>query len=159
MVPVLRESTPYEIVRVILDEAATNNVLVEGLPELPGALYPTSEQVRTTGVLGHDIGCHGHQHLKRATITANLFLEDLEHARDILSSLLGVLLRAFPFSSHMPLTYYVPRFTWPGPARLAADRHDLTNAWMSRAPRSGSNKVISEGAWWTASAVMRAPAG
>ena len=145
VVPVLRESTPYEIVREILDEAATNNVLVEGLPELPGALYPTSEQVRTTSALGHDIGCHGHQHLKRATITADLFREDVEHACDILGSLLGAVPRAyaFPFSSHMPgdeaicrqasfemaatvernrditwpLTYYVPRFTWPGPAR------------------------------------------
>src|SRR5262249_47810000 len=115
VVPVLRESTPYEIVRVILDEAATNNVLVEGLRSCQ--VRSIRRRSSTTGALGHDIGCHGHQHLKRATITANLFLEDLEHARDILSSLLGVLLRAFPVSGHMPLTYYVPRFTWPGPAR------------------------------------------
>ena len=98
-----------------------------------------------THALGHEIGCHGHQHLKRTTVSADVFRDDLVRSRDTLRDLLGTPPRAYslPFSSHLPgdeeicrqecfeiaatverdrdirlpLTFYLPRFTWPGPAR------------------------------------------
>ncbi len=141
----LRERTPYEIVCAILAEANATPSLTTGMPQLPGNLYPSADHVRAAHQVGHEIGSHGHLHLKRDTVSADLFRDDLVHSRSVLAGLLDEPPRtySFPFSSHMPgddaicrqaafelvatvernrhierpITYFAPRFTWPGPAR------------------------------------------
>jgi peptidoglycan/xylan/chitin deacetylase (PgdA/CDA1 family) len=94
--------------------------------------------------MGHEIGSHGHHHCKRANIADVEFEQELVTSRAALREILGEEPRSFsyPFDSHLPgdagicrryfLTaatvakrrierdtdpMWLPRFTWPGPAR------------------------------------------
>jgi peptidoglycan/xylan/chitin deacetylase (PgdA/CDA1 family) len=144
---ILREQVPFAVTANILKKAATDAALTDSMPQLPGRLYPTAEQVRTARRAGHEIGCHGHLHFKRANIPITLFRSDLERSKAVVASVLGEAPASysFPFSNFEPadakfchLLFDVvatverkrvierpesrvlaPRFTWPGPARNA----------------------------------------
>jgi len=141
----LRDATPFRIVTAILEEAEKDRLLKINDEDLPVGLYPQSGQLRETRGLGHEIGCHGHQHLRRTMIDKETFKADLEQARESIATLLEEPPRSysFPFSSYLPgddaickdvafeiaatvsqcsdfdspIPYLVPRCTWPGPAR------------------------------------------
>lgn len=140
----LRERTPWTVTRAILAEALAEPGAAPP-PDMPARLYPTSAQVRNAHALRHEIGNHGHQHLRRANVDAETFRADLLEAQAKLTQVLGAapLSYSFPFSSHvagdeaicreagldlaatverdrdiaLPMPYLVPRYTWPGPAR------------------------------------------
>jgi peptidoglycan/xylan/chitin deacetylase (PgdA/CDA1 family) len=142
---VLREQLPFAVTDEILKKAFTDTALTDSMPQLPARLYPTAEQVRAARRAGHEIGSHGHLHLKRANIPAALFLSDLKRSKAALISILGEPpdSYSFPFSDfgprdveHCHMMFDVvatvernrvigrpddrvlaPRFTWPGPAR------------------------------------------
>jgi peptidoglycan/xylan/chitin deacetylase (PgdA/CDA1 family) len=141
----LREQIPFTITAEILRQASTDAILNDSMPQLPGRLYPTAEQARGARRAGHEIGCHGHLHFKRANIPVALFCSDLEHSKAVLTNILGEAPASysFPFSSFgagdievcrtlfdvaatvernrvigRPADWVLmPRFTWPGPAR------------------------------------------
>jgi peptidoglycan/xylan/chitin deacetylase (PgdA/CDA1 family) len=141
----LREQIPFAITADILRRASTDAALNDSMPQLPGRLYPTAEQVRGARRAGHEIGCHGHLHFKRANIPVALFCSDLNHSKAVLTNTLGEVPASysFPFSSfdasdteicralfdvaatvernrliERPADRVLaPRFTWPGPAR------------------------------------------
>jgi peptidoglycan/xylan/chitin deacetylase (PgdA/CDA1 family) len=141
----LREQIPFAITADILRRASTDAALNDSMPQLPGRLYPTAEQVRGARRAGHEIGCHGHLHFKRANIPVALFCSDLNHSKAVLTNILGEVPASysFPFSSfgasdteicralfdvaatvernrliERPADRVLaPRFTWPGPAR------------------------------------------
>ncbi len=141
----LREQIPHSIAADILERACADAVLSDSIPQLPGRLYPTADQVRAARRAGHEIGCHGHLHFRRANIPIALFRSDLMHSQAALTSILGEAPASysFPFSSFGPGDVEIshtlfdavatvertrvmecpgdrvvaPRFTWPGPAR------------------------------------------
>lgn len=140
----LRERTPWTVTRAILAEALAEPGAAPP-PDTSARLYPRADQLRRAQALGHEIGNHGHQHLRRANVDAEIFRADLMEAQARLTELLGAAPRSysFPFSSHLPgdeaicgeaglvlaatverdrdialpMPYLVPRYTWPGPAR------------------------------------------
>src|SRR5262249_22673597 len=104
VVHTLRDQTPFAVTADILERASADAMLTDSMPQLPGRLYPTAEQVRGARRAGHEIGCHGHLHFKRANIPIALFRSDLERSKATLADILG---RApasysFPFSSFGP---------------------------------------------------------
>jgi peptidoglycan/xylan/chitin deacetylase (PgdA/CDA1 family) len=141
----LRDQMPFAVTAKILEQASMDAALNDSMLELPGQFYPTTEQVVSARRAGHEIGCHGHQHLKRANIPLVLFRSDLEHSKAVLTKILGEAPASysFPFSDFetgdveicrtlFDVTATVerarvlerttdralaPRFTWPGPAR------------------------------------------
>jgi peptidoglycan/xylan/chitin deacetylase (PgdA/CDA1 family) len=145
LVHTLREQIPFAVTAEILRRASADAELNDSAPQMPGRLYPTAEQVRSARRAGHEIGCHGHLHFKRANIPAALFRSDLEHSKTVLTNILGEAPASysFPFSSFSPDDAEIcralfdvvatverkrviecvadralaPRFTWPGPAR------------------------------------------
>src|SRR5262249_24395909 len=100
----LREQIPFAVTADILKKASTDAVLTDSMPQLPGRLYPTAEQVRGARRAGHEIGCHGHLHFKRANIPVALFRSDLEHSKAELTDILGEAPASFsfPFSDFGP---------------------------------------------------------
>jgi peptidoglycan/xylan/chitin deacetylase (PgdA/CDA1 family) len=113
------------------------------------AIYPRAEDVRKAQALGHEIGSHGHRHLKRTSIDAACFERDLADSQHALARVLGQPVAAFsyPFNSYEradgPITrryfaqaatvdsqritrdtdpLWIPRFTWPGPPPNALRR-------------------------------------
>ncbi len=145
LVQTLREQIPFAVTNDILKQASTDAAMNDCIPQLPGRLYPTTEQVRSARRAGHEIGCHGHEHMTRANISLGLFRSDLEQSKAVLTNILGEAPASysFPFSSFEPgdaeicHTWFdvaatvertrvlecaadralAPRFTWPGPAR------------------------------------------
>jgi peptidoglycan/xylan/chitin deacetylase (PgdA/CDA1 family) len=145
VVHTLRQQIPFAVTAEILKRASIDPVLTDSMPQLPGRLYPTAEQVRGARRAGHEVGCHGHLHLRRANISVDLFRSDLERSKTVLTNILGEAPAsyAFPFSNFgsgdikicrtlFDVTATVerqrviqrsadrvvaPRFTWPGPAR------------------------------------------
>jgi peptidoglycan/xylan/chitin deacetylase (PgdA/CDA1 family) len=145
VVHTLREEIPFAVTAEILRRASTDAALNDSMPQLPGRLYPTAEQVRNAHRAGHEIGCHGHLHFKRANIPVALFRSDLEHSKAVLTNILGKVPASysFPFSSFGPDDTEIcrslfdvvaaverkrvmersedrvlaPLFTWPGPAK------------------------------------------
>ena len=145
VVETLREQIPFAVTADILQKASTDATLTDSMPQLPGRLYPTAEQIRGARRAGHEIGCHGHLHFKRANIPVALFRADLERSKAVLTDILGEppASYSFPFSNFEPgdaeicrMLFDVaatverkrvierpadkvlaPRFTWPGPAR------------------------------------------
>ena len=141
----LREQVPFAVTADILQRASADDALTDSMPRLPGRLYPTAEQIRGTRRAGHEIGCHGHLHLKRSNIPVALFRADLDRSKAVLSQILGEAPTSysFPFSNFDPDDaeicrklfdvaatvernrvierpadrVFAPRFTWPGPAR------------------------------------------
>jgi peptidoglycan/xylan/chitin deacetylase (PgdA/CDA1 family) len=145
IVHTLREQIPFSVTAEILKKASTDAMLADSVPQLPGGLYPTAAEVRGARRAGHEIGCHGHLHFKRANIPVTLFRSDLERSKAALTDVLGEAPASysFPFSSfgagdaEICHTLFdvaatverkriikrpadrvlAPRFTWPGPAR------------------------------------------
>jgi peptidoglycan/xylan/chitin deacetylase (PgdA/CDA1 family) len=141
----LRETIPFAITAEILKTASTDATLSDSRPHLPDRLYPTTAQVRDARRAGHEIGCHGHLHFKRANISEAIFCADLRLSKDVLTDILGEAPSSysFPFSSFSPHDVEIchtlfdvsatvernrviqhprdrslsPRFTWPGPAK------------------------------------------
>jgi peptidoglycan/xylan/chitin deacetylase (PgdA/CDA1 family) len=141
----LRDQIPFAVTDEILKRASTDAALTDSLPQLSGWLYPTSEKVCAARRAGHEIGSHGHLHLKRANIPVELFRSDLERSKAKLTDILGEAPASysFPFSNfgpgdakighmmfdvvatverkrfinHPEDRVLAPRFTWPGPAR------------------------------------------
>ena len=81
VVPTLREQIPFAVTADILERASADAMLTDSMPHLPGRLYPASDQVRGARRAGHEIGCHGHLHFKRANISVALFRSDLERSK------------------------------------------------------------------------------
>lgn len=110
------------------------------------SIYPRREHVRRARALGHEIGSHGHRHLKRTSIEADAFEQELASSLAALKGMLdeAPLAFSYPFNSYKtgdrevtgryfrqaatvdsaritantdPL--WLPRFSWPGPARNA----------------------------------------
>jgi peptidoglycan/xylan/chitin deacetylase (PgdA/CDA1 family) len=104
-------------------------------------IYPVGDDVRRAHSGGHEVGSHGHRHLKRSTIAAADFEADLAESCTVLDGILGHRPAAFsyPFNSYTPgdallaRRYFaqaatvdgmriaretdpmwIPRFTWPG---------------------------------------------
>jgi len=145
VVHTLRERIPFAITVDILKEASVDRALANSMPQLPGRLYPTADQVRSARRAGHEVGCHGHLHLRRANISADLFRSDLEQSKSVLTDILGEAPASysFPFSNfglsdvqicrkwfdvvasvergrlieRLAERVVTPRFTWPGPAK------------------------------------------
>jgi peptidoglycan/xylan/chitin deacetylase (PgdA/CDA1 family) len=145
VVHTMRDQIAFAVTADILERASADAALNDPTPQLPGRLYPTSDQVRGARRAGHEIGCHGHLHLKRANIPVALFRSDLERSKAALADILGEVPASysFPFSSFSPSDTEIartlfdvvatvertrvmerpddrvlaPRFTWPGPAK------------------------------------------
>jgi peptidoglycan/xylan/chitin deacetylase (PgdA/CDA1 family) len=145
VVHTLREKIPLAITADILKTASKDPELTGSMPQLPGRLYPTAEQVRGARRAGHEIGCHGHLHFRRANISTAFFRSDLERSKSVLTDILGEAPSSysFPFSDFgrgdaevCRMLFDVaatverkrviersadrvtaPRFTWPGPAK------------------------------------------
>ena len=94
----LREKVPFAVTADILKKASTDAALADSMPQLPGRLYPSAEQVRGARHVGHEIGCHGHLHFKRANIPVALFRSDLERSKAVLADILGEAPRSVLFS-------------------------------------------------------------
>ena len=76
----LREQISFAVTAKILKKASTDAALTDSVPQLPGRLYPTADQVRAARRAGHEIGSHGHLHFKRANIPVAFFRSDLERS-------------------------------------------------------------------------------
>ncbi len=144
MVDWLREDAPWDRCLAVLDAADAELGDATQMRELAAALYPKAEQLRAAQVQGHEIGGHGHRHAKRTTIDAALFEQELAQSKARLTAVLGQppVSFSYPFDSHFPADaetcrryfrqaatvakrrinrdsdrMWLPRFTWPGPAR------------------------------------------
>jgi peptidoglycan/xylan/chitin deacetylase (PgdA/CDA1 family) len=133
----LREETAPDVLAPLLDEAGAVDA---------GDLYPTSAQLREARQRGHEIGSHGHRHYKRSNISDATFESELAASSSTLESILGEkpLAFSYPFNSYLPgddaicarhfsqavtvdkhridrdtNPLWLPRFTWPGPAKSA----------------------------------------
>jgi peptidoglycan/xylan/chitin deacetylase (PgdA/CDA1 family) len=140
----LRETAPFEKTEEVLARLGDG-----GGAELIPELYPTAGQIRRARSRGHEIGSHGHRHLKRTSISAGDFEQELSDSRDALARMLSELPGAFsyPFNSRMdgdericaryfeqgvtvdgtrittrtdPM--FLPRYTWPGRAKTEMRR-------------------------------------
>jgi len=146
-----RELVEYLREQVQFDECARLLMLADSrlssaaeLASVARRIYPASDHLRRARQLGHEIGSHGHQHLKRVNISEAGFQRDLEQSGEMLTSILGAAPRCFsyPFDSHLAKDaefvrrhfdvaatvgkrtftrntdpMWLPRFTWPGPAK------------------------------------------
>jgi len=146
LVELLREAVPLETCLRVLEAADRELGEASEMAEAARRIYPTAAQLRAARSLGHEIGSHGHRHCKRTGISTAAFDRELAHSRAVLEDLLGEPPRSFsyPFDSHLPgdadvvRRYFstaatvakrriergadplwLPRFTWPGPARNA----------------------------------------
>jgi peptidoglycan/xylan/chitin deacetylase (PgdA/CDA1 family) len=143
--PTLRDRIPLAVTAEILKKASTDAALTDSMPQLPAGLYPSSQQVCKARRAGHEIGSHGHLHLKRSNISPEQFRFDLERSKTALTDVIGEAPASysFPFSDFGPgdveicrmmfdvvasverkrlidcpeARVLAPRFTWPGPAR------------------------------------------
>jgi peptidoglycan/xylan/chitin deacetylase (PgdA/CDA1 family) len=140
----LRETAPFEKTEEVLARLGDG-----GAAALAAELYPTAAQIRRVRSRGHEIGSHGHRHLKRTSIDAATFEQELSESRDALAHLLNELPGAFsyPFNSRVSgdeqicAAYFeqgvtvdaarittrtdpmlLPRYTWPGRARTEMRR-------------------------------------
>ena len=86
-----------------------NVVLARLREQFPGkeealakALYPKEEDLRRAVQAGHEIGSHGHDHLHRATLSADAFEQELIHSCERLAEITGHPPAAFsyPFNGH-----------------------------------------------------------
>ncbi len=140
----LREQAPAAVLEELLERALAGFGQDEALAEAAAQLYPTADHIRCAHALGHEIGSHGHRHYKRTRIDPGWFEAELARSRTILERLLAAppLAFSYPFNSYLPgdehicARYFVqcatvdgrpisrndnphwlPRCTWPGPAR------------------------------------------
>ncbi len=140
----LRENVAFERVERLLSEFREIVGAHAEAAETASAIYPRAEHLKKAHLLGHEIGSHGHRHLKRSSIDLPTFQSELEQSSRILTNLLGSAPGAFsfPFNSYVkgddravsryfsqgvtvdrrcissdtpPL--WMPRFSWPGPAK------------------------------------------
>ena len=145
----LRENVPFDRLENLLIELRPKFGVQPDLAEIVGLIYPRAEQIRRAHDLGHEIGSHGHRHLKRSNIDLSTFQTELETSSDVLTTILGGAPSAFsyPFNSYLPdddkvvSRYYsqaasvdrryicsdtsamwIPRFSWPGPAKNSLRR-------------------------------------
>jgi len=142
----LRETAPWDACRRVLD-AADRELAAHGeMEEVAARIYPATAQLRAARSVGHEIGSHGHHHRKRTNISEAEFDRELAKSRAILEDVLGEppVSFSYPFDSHVPSDadmcrryfktaatvakrrierdadpMWLPRFTWPGPARNA----------------------------------------
>ena len=140
----LRENVAFERVEQMLSEYREIAGAQAEADETARAIYPQAAHLKKAHELGHEIASHGHRHLKRSTIDLPTFQSELEQSSRALTTLLGSAPGAFsfPFNSYakddnqMVSRYFsqgvtvdqrcissdtpplwMPRFTWPGPAR------------------------------------------
>lgn len=140
LVEFLRESVEPERLAPLLAAADHS----DEMPASARELYPTSEQLRQARRQGHEIGSHGHRHLKRANIDDETFESELAASSAAIETATGEKPRAFsyPFSSYRPGDHaicgryfaqaatvdkrridrhtnplWLPRYTWPGPSK------------------------------------------
>jgi peptidoglycan/xylan/chitin deacetylase (PgdA/CDA1 family) len=93
----LVEELPYERCRQVLDEARR---VFSYDPEqmLADRLYPAESEIREAHAKGHEIACHGDQHLKRSSAT------DIEFEDDLLASIAKIR----RWTGEAPSTYAFP---------------------------------------------------
>lgn len=143
-VSLIREETPPSLFEALLARVREACGETDEMGNAARKLYPRREQILEAVRLGHEIGSHGHRHHKRVNIDAETFERELRESSEVLESLLGRKAGAFsyPFNSHLvgdgsicsryfeqAITvdkrriekhhnpFWLPRFTWPGPAR------------------------------------------
>ena len=140
----LRESLPMDDCAEVLDAADKQFGGFAEMRQIPRSLYPNSEHLRRARSFGHDIGSHGHHHYKRSNISEALFEQELMQSSTLIESIIRERPTCFsyPFDSHFASdaeicrrhysgaatvakrriddkhdAMWLPRFTWPGPAR------------------------------------------
>ncbi|MDH5377981.1 MAG: polysaccharide deacetylase family protein [Gammaproteobacteria bacterium] len=108
--------------------------------EIAKNIYPTLKHLKKAFASGHELGTHGHQHLRRTGVSAERFEEDLKTSKDLFESWgFPGKSYSYPFNSYLkgdeniskkyfemvatvdskPITRntpmsQLPRFTWPG---------------------------------------------
>jgi peptidoglycan/xylan/chitin deacetylase (PgdA/CDA1 family) len=150
VIPELPAADVVTYLRETASFAKTAEVLARlGDDNAPAELYPTAAQIRRARTRGHEIGSHGHRHLKRTSISAAEFDQELSDSRDALARILDDDPGAFsyPFNSRAEgdeaicARYFeqgvtvdaarittrtdpmlLPRYTWPGRARTEMRR-------------------------------------
>jgi peptidoglycan/xylan/chitin deacetylase (PgdA/CDA1 family) len=146
LVEYFREELGWPQCAEVLAIAETQLSASGELASVARSIYPSSEQLRQASRMGHEIASHGHQHLKRSNISSVQFETDLIQSKAVLIEVTGraPCAYSYPFDSHLPedgavtalhfelaatvakraITrgadpMWMPRFTWPGPARNA----------------------------------------
>lgn len=141
LVEFMREELSPELIEKLLARAKETPGLEDELREAAQTIYAQPSQVKRAHDLGHEIGSHGHQHLKRRNIDDDTFESELARSVAVLTEINGVPPKAFsyPFNSYLSSDHkmcskyfaqaatvnkdlifrdsqqmWLPRFTWPG---------------------------------------------
>ena len=144
LVDYLREDVPFTKCEQLLKIADAQLSSPSELAAVARQIYPTARQLCSAQALGHEIASHGHRHLKRANISETEFDHELACSATALREITGAPPTSFsyPFDSHLPTDseivrryfksaatvakrpivrgfdpLWLPRFTWPGPAK------------------------------------------
>ncbi len=97
----LIEEMPYELSQKL--EAETRQLLPpDAERRLAKRLHPTRREIEEAVAAGHEIGCHGHRHLKRSTVSLGTFAEDLQSSVERLQKWFGEkpISYAFPYGNY-----------------------------------------------------------
>lgn len=149
IVQTLRDAANHELVAAVLNRARRGTTDDDEDRALARRIYPSSAMIRAAQARGHEIGSHGRYHLRRSSISADLFAKEVMASRTDLAEICGQFPRCFsyPFNSYQsgddavvakyfdavftvdggPLRQLItpigiPRFTWPGPHANALRR-------------------------------------
>ncbi len=92
----------FELVQKVL-EAAREEFGAAGVQELVDKLYVTPKDVQAATRAGHEIASHGHAHLRRSRISAQLFEQDLVFSIEKLREWTGrdPLSYAYPYGDYV----------------------------------------------------------
>ncbi len=128
----LREGAAPERINALLGELGSE----DESRAVAGDIYPVAEDVRRARSRGHEVGSHGHRHLKRSTIDAPTFERELAESRAVLARIVGEAPGAFsyPFNSYEPGDAAVTRRYFAQAATVDAMRiaRDTDPMWMPR---------------------------
>lgn len=149
IVHALREDTSFDLVADVLAQAQEITGARDNFREIATRVYPNAALVRAAQERGHEIGSHGCRHLKRNSISGEVFKQEVAMSSMELETLCGRAPRCFsyPFNCYVngdqeivakhfevaftvnggpiksaPDPQGVPRFTWPGPHQSALRR-------------------------------------